>query len=165
MNTQLSTIRIIELALQKLNLDPSLSQSTESENKWLISKGSARLFIEIFEKDQVEYIQVRAPIMTWPNTNEIHFAKLLLKHNKDIIGAVFCWDESENQVLLKIERESLGLDMTEALNMIYRIGNWADKLDDELRSKFPSQAQIGYHFLQNKTSIDTKYKRAPPHNP
>lgn len=131
---------IVENAIAKLGIDPQVARRPKA-GQWTIRKGQVPVWIDVFHSQQEQriYFQVASPIMKMPHNGKAELALELLELNNLLYGVAFC--TSKGNLFIKTIREAEGLDLNEAHAMILRVGNYADKYDDQLRQKYPDWAQ------------------------
>ena len=129
--------QMIEKCIQSLGVDPALCR-TDKPGQWDLRKGSASVWIDVWEQEYEGqpsgYFQAMAPVVDVPPNSREAFYKEILEINHKLYGVgmtVF-----ENWVYIKTLRELEGLNESEAMAMINRIGNYADDYDDMLRTKY-----------------------------
>ena len=120
---------IIAIAIEKLGLDAKKCQA--NDKTWIINRGSASISLELYQSDNRTYFKVEALIATLPNEQSTKFYKELLLHNHNFNG--FSFSLSENEIYLKAARDTVGMDSKEAFVLITKVGNYADKFDDEIK--------------------------------
>ena len=118
---------IVEKAIARLGVNPK--KCLKKKANWQLKKGSIKLNIGFFEQQGQNYFKTEALIASIPNDATIDFYKKLLEHNREFHGLAFYIDEGN--VYLKSVREVAGMDTNEAFAMITKVGNYADKFDDE----------------------------------
>jgi hypothetical protein len=126
---------IIEECIQRLGIDPVQCRG-EKEGQWSLTKGSAKVWLDLWhiEREGRAYLQVMSPFMEVPASNREVFFEDLLKTNDQMFGVAF--SVYDGWSWLKVIREVDGLDSDEAFAMLTRVGNYADKYDDEFLEKY-----------------------------
>ncbi|MEO0900022.1 MAG: YbjN domain-containing protein [Bacteroidota bacterium] len=145
-------IGIVEESIAQLGINPDESRG-QVPGTWLLQKGEAKILIELLSLDgkTVTLIQISAPLVQWPGANEQHVAKELLKKNHQLIDAGFSLHE--DTIFLRISRETAGLDVIEAIQMIGKMGMYAEQLDDWIKELTTQRVPIGFKaFAQNSSS-------------
>ncbi|MCS7028582.1 MAG: YbjN domain-containing protein [Bacteroidia bacterium] len=129
---------VVEQAIAALGIDPKLCRDQE-QGKWNLKKGSAPIWIDLTysEKDKRAYFQVMAPITKVPTTNREKFFEELLEINYILYGVSFT--KYDDRIYIKVIREVEGLDVSEALAAIERIGYYGDFYDDYFQNKYAVQ--------------------------
>ncbi len=122
---------IITTAIEKLGLNAD--KCKQSEITWKIKRGSIAIILELYKSDNRTYFKVEALIATLPNEQSTDFYKELLLHNYKFNG--FGFSLSNNKIYLKTVRDVVGMDINEAFVLITKVGNYADKFDDEINEK------------------------------
>lgn len=127
--------RIIEDCIRELGIDP-VDVRGEFEGQWNLKRGSASVWVDLWEAESSKqiYFQLLAPVVGVPPTNREQFFHELLQINHTLYGVAF--SIKDNYAYIKMIREAEGLDKSEALAMIERIGYYADLYDDKLREKY-----------------------------
>lgn len=105
---------------------------------WRVTKGSAQVAIQILERPDHPHLRVTSAVMRLgPGTDPAVRADLhadLLGRNADLCGVAFA--ARGDQVLLIAERSTLDLDRSEVLELINRVAEHADAVDDALVSSY-----------------------------
>jgi hypothetical protein len=129
--------QMVEKCITTLGVDPSLCR-TDKPGQWDLRKGSASVWIDVWEQEYdgnpSGYFQVMAPVVEVPGNSREAFFKEILEINHKLYGVGMTL--FENWVYIKTLRELEGLNESEAMAMINRIGNYADDYDDMLRTKY-----------------------------
>lgn len=101
---------------------------------WRIAKGSAQVSIQILERKEFPHLRVASAVMRLePGSDPAVRADLhadLLTRNGDLCGLAFA--VRGDQVLLVTERSTLDLDRSEVLELINRVSEHADAVDNAL---------------------------------
>lgn len=118
----------IAAAIEKLGLSAEKCQVTEST--WVITRGSASISLALYDADNRTYFKVEALIAKLPSEQSTDFYKQLLLHNHNFNG--FGFSLSDNEVYMKAVRDTAGMDVNEAFVLITKVGNYADKFDEEV---------------------------------
>ncbi len=136
--------QMIENCITQLGVDAVLCR-TEKPGQWDLRKGSASVWIDVWEQEYdgqpSGYFQAMAPVVDVPTNNKENFYKEILEINHKLYGVGMTL--FENWVYIKTLRELEGLNESEALAMINRIGNYADDYDDMLRTKYHASSVGG----------------------
>jgi hypothetical protein len=119
--------------VSSLGIDPKTCYDAENIS-WSLQKGSAEVTLLLFSLEGKDYIEVSAPVIEAPEENELEFYRQLLEINSGIIGIKFALENG--LVWLLAQRELDGLDESEALTMLERVGNFADEIEDKLKNEF-----------------------------
>lgn len=142
-------VGIIEEAIAQLGMQP---EETRGENPgiWLLQKGEAKISIELLTTDgkSATLIQISAPLVPWPSTNQQKVAVELLKKNHQLIDAGY--SVFQDTIFLRISRETAGLDVIEAIQMIAKMGHYAEELDKWLRELTAERVPIGFKHFATK---------------
>lgn len=120
---------LIDKAIKRLGLNPE--KCYRDNLNWHLKSGSATLNLSIFLLDNHYYFKVEAEIIAVPTQNLTEFYATLLHYNHDFNGFAFLIHDEK--VYLKSVRELQGMDENEAFAIITKVGNYADKFDDELK--------------------------------
>ena len=101
---------------------------------WRIAKGSAQIAIQILERPDHPHLRVISAVMRLASSAEAALrADLhadLLARNAELCGLAFA--ARGDQVLLVAERSTLDLDRSEVLDLITRVADHADAVDNAL---------------------------------
>lgn len=142
--TELESLIIkVENAIRSMGVDPVLCRG-EKVGQYTMVQGSATLWIDAFFSQQSnrEYFQVMSPILSLANVaNKTALYEELLTINDTLYNIAFTL--FNNFVYLKNIREAVGLDESEIVSQIKRIGTYGDQYDDILRQKYDSTYQSG----------------------
>ena len=127
--------QLVENCIKKIGVDPTTCYDKNS-NQWFLKKGSADVAIAVRweEVNKAAYIQILSPVMQIPSSNKESFYKDLLEINLSLYGVAFAMDTK--WAYLGMVREAEGIDENEMMNMLQRVGNYADHLDDKLKAKY-----------------------------
>ncbi len=128
--------KLINKLLASYGLDPEQCRH-RPKTLWSCYCGSALIYIEIFNMNNVDYIEISCPIMLMPSTNLLPFYRRLLEINYHLIGVKFFI--KNDWVYLSENRELKGLDYDELKVISDRIGTNADKYDDLLIQEFKAR--------------------------
>lgn len=137
-------LELIESAISRLHIDPVASRG-QTPYTWLLIKGDAKVYVEVIFDHPINrpLFQVRAPMLDWPNHSSTELlGKTLLACNSELVLAAFCLDNGK--VSLKETRELPGLDESEVLDAITKVGEYADTLDEWLADVIPQRTPIGF---------------------
>lgn len=140
-------IGIVEEAIAQLGIKPEESRA-ENPGVWVLQKGEAKIFIELLTTDgkSANLIQISAPLVPWPSSNQQKVAIALLQKNHQLIDAGYSL--LENTIFLRISRETAGLDVIEAIQMIAKMGHYAEEMDTWLKELTEERVPIGFkHFV------------------
>lgn len=118
---------IVEKAIARLGLNPA--NCLISKANWQLKKGSIKLNISFFEQGGQHYFKTEAMIASIPSDAENNLYKKLLEFNHELSGLAF--HIHDGKIYLKSVREIVGMDTNEAFAMITKVGNYADKFDEE----------------------------------
>ncbi|MBE7451546.1 MAG: YbjN domain-containing protein [Kofleriaceae bacterium] len=108
---------------------------------WRVTKGSAQVSIQILERDDHPHLRVTSAVMCLatdaaPGVRaELHAD--LLARNLDLCGLAFA--ARGDQVVLVAERSTLDLDRSEVLELIKRVSDHADAVDNALVATYGGQ--------------------------
>ena len=133
-------ISVYEKMITKLiashGLDPEKCRH-RPKTLWSAYRGSALIYTEIFDMNNVYYIEISCPIMKIPSKNILPFYRKLLEINYQLIGVKFF--VKGDLLYLSENRQLKGLDYEELRAMEDRVSYHADKLDDVLIEEFKTQ--------------------------
>ncbi len=127
---------IIEACIRNLGIDP-ITCRTEKGGQWDLKKGSASVWLDVFPSSQnadYGYFQALAPICKIPEVNVAAFYREALETNHNLYGVGFTI--YNDKLYIKVIREVEGLNFSEAMAMINRIGTYADDYDDYFQKKY-----------------------------
>lgn len=134
---------MIEQYVESIGL--SHEETYEAErNFWRWKHGSA--LIEVFvqsvqvgENKTREYLRIFSYLADVPELSsheKARFLTNLLEMNDRNLGVKLTLMKDSNKVYATYERDILGMDFRELSTCIADLAWWADKLDDELKSRF-----------------------------
>jgi hypothetical protein len=122
--------------LAGFGLDPEQCRH-RPKTLWSAYRGSALIYTEIFNMNNIDYIEISCPVMKIPSKNLLPFYRKLLELNFQLIGVKFF--VKQDLLYLAVNRELKGLDPDELKVMVNRVSNNADKFDDLLITEFKTQ--------------------------
>jgi hypothetical protein len=127
--------QMVESCIKKLGVDP-LACRGQNPGQWDLKRGSASVWIDVFkrENDYYGYFQCMAPVAAVPTNNVKEFYEEVLEKNYGLYGAAM--NKFKDWVYMKTIRELDGIDEDEMMNMLSRVGTYADDLDDYFRNKY-----------------------------
>lgn len=123
--------------LASLGLDPEKCRH-RPRRLWSAYRGSALIYTEIFQIDNVNYLEVSCPIVTMPSKNLLPFYRRLLELNWKYMGVKFYI--RDDSVYIGDNRELRGIDAGELKEMTNRVSYYADVLDEELIAEFKDRS-------------------------
>ena len=129
-------IALVESAIKQMNIDPVACRG-KIPGQYTMVQGSIQIWIDIFfsEKENACYFQVMSPILSLNGvTNSAALYEELLKINDGFYNVAFTI--YDNTVWLKNIREVKGLDESEIIAQIRRVGTYGDQYDDILKQKY-----------------------------
>lgn len=106
---------------------------------WSAYRGSALIYIELFQIENVYYIEVSCPIMTLPSRNLLPFYRKLLEINFQLMGIKFL--VRDHWVYIAENRQLKGLDFEELKALEERVSHHADRLDELLIEEFKGRTE------------------------
>ena len=128
-----------ELCIQDLGIDIDKTRG-DKPGQWDLYRGSAHVLIDIFTLDNGwSYFQCLAPIIKTPEANQINFYEEILEKNHSLFGVAMT--KHKEWIYIKVIREIDGIDKSEMMAMIKRIGVYADELDDFYKNKYGNDGQ------------------------
>jgi hypothetical protein len=127
--------QMVEQVFSDLGVDPATCRG-EQPGQWNLKKGSASVWVDIFkiEGKDYGYFQCMAPICKIPTTNKEAFFHEALETNHKLYGVGFT--VYKDGLYIKMIREVEGLEASEILAGLNRIGNYADEYDDYFNNKY-----------------------------
>lgn len=127
---------LIEQILTDFGIDPSKNAEVAQDQRlsWFLQRGSASIFVEVFEEDDDSYFMIDCPLLMMPSSGLEEFFRRLLEINDRLVEASFVVRGQE--IHLVGIRPLRGLDAIEAKDMMDRISSWADSLDNQLSEEF-----------------------------
>lgn len=128
-------IAMVERFLKECGVNLS-NAKLEDSLTWVISKGSASIFISISKNEFLEEttLEITSPILRLPSQNILPFYRRCLEINGCLVGCAIC--ACDDRILVTSERTLRGLDYQEVEEMILAVANAADLIDDELSEEF-----------------------------
>ncbi len=132
-----SCLKMIESVIRDLGVDPDTNRlkSPNGHPAWGLMRGSAAVYIFLIHGTMSNFVQVVSPVVKVPQekTQEL-FARILQLNATELVGAAF--GVRGKNVVITADRSTGGLDADEIVEMIRRVGTYADKYDDELAAAF-----------------------------
>lgn len=125
---------MVESCIQDLGIAPDKTRG-DKPGQWDLYRGSARVMIDVFTLDNGwSYFQCIAPIVKIPAGKKIEFYEEILEKNHSLYGVAMT--KYKEWIYIKVIREIEGLDKSEMMAMLKRIGVYADELDDLYKNKY-----------------------------
>ena len=138
---------VVEAAITDLGVAAIECRDSAEPGAWALMRANQEVWIDcwyIEEEDRV-YFQVLAPVFEIPANMPAPFYREVLEINYNLFGVAF--GIYKDMLALKVIREAEGMDKTEALNMITRVGNYAAEFGGEIAQKYlgfdPNEAPQG----------------------
>ena len=131
-----STITMVEDVLIALGhfVNECRAEDAGALRAWRVRKGSAQVAIRLLDRPDHPHLRVASAVLrTPPAMDPLRRAALhaeLLARNLELCGMAFAVDGE--QVVLVTERSTLDLDRSEVLDLINRVQDHADQVDDAL---------------------------------
>lgn len=131
---------VVEDGIAELGVNPADCRG-DNPGQWNLKKGETTVWVDLWyiEKEDRPYYQVMSPIFAVPvdeaKKNAL-FAQLL-EINDTLFGVAFT--VFQDNIYIKVIREADGMDKTESLSLLLRVGNYADLHRQELSEKFNIQ--------------------------
>lgn len=134
--------KVVEEAIAKIGLDPVAQRAVDpttqepKQGQWNLQKADQAIWIDVWypEREGRGYFQVIAPLLVVPNDISPLFYRDVLEANNELFGVAFAM--TRNQLILKVIRETEGMDTNEAYNMIMRIGSYATTYKPQFVEKY-----------------------------
>jgi hypothetical protein len=128
---------VVEEGIADLGVNPADCRG-ENPGQWNLKKGDTTVWVDLFyvEKEERPYYQVMSPIFNIPADEAMKnqlFAELL-EINDFLYGVAFT--TYKDGIFIKVIREADGMDKSESLAMLLRVGNYADQYRQELSAKY-----------------------------
>lgn len=125
----------VDNCIKQLGVDPEKCRG-EKPGQWNLVRGSASVWIDVFfsERNNASYFQCMAPICQIPDSNIEAFYQEVLETNHTLYGVGFT--KFKNWLYIKTIRETEGLEESEILASMRRIGTYADDYDDHFKNKY-----------------------------
>ena len=132
-------IEMVNAVLTQMGIEPAEAMiSSDSGPAWALTRGSAEVFVFLSPGDSGDnFIQVTAPVLRPPSDGAVLqklYTKLLELNANDLTGAAFGLRDGD--VVVTTDRSTTGLDQVEVEEMIRRVGEYADRYDDELAKEY-----------------------------
>lgn len=112
----------------------------EQGQGWWLDEGSARIYVLTEEDHRGLFVRVTSSIARCPAGVKEPLFQYLLEINRDLNACGLAL--LEDLVLVTASRSVKGLDQEELNDMIWNVSYVADKLDDELVSRFGASACV-----------------------
>lgn len=117
-------------------LEKARAQFPECERAWRISKGSATVEIALLKREDDNWLQVSASVMTpGPRTDTAALWRKLLSLNYER-ASVACFALRGDTVVIIGQRSTRDLDRGEVITLISTVSDDADDYDDRLVKEF-----------------------------
>ena len=137
-----ATREMVEKVIGELGLTPgdNTLQTDDGSLGWGLMRGSAQVYIFIRpspEEEEFGSIQVVSPLIRLPEVAEAQlalFRHLLQLNTQELTGAAF--GIKDDTVVIITDRSTQDLDRSEVMDMILRVGYFADAYDDALVTQF-----------------------------
>jgi len=125
----------VERVIKSLGIDPASCRG-DKEGQWNLKKGSANVWIDVFysENNKNTYFQCMSPVSAIPQNNKIQFYEEVLEIAHKLYGVGMT--KYRDGIYVKAIREVNGLDDSEIVSTLNRIGNYADDYDDYFNNKY-----------------------------
>ncbi|MBD3639250.1 MAG: YbjN domain-containing protein [Crocinitomicaceae bacterium] len=132
---------MVESCIRQLGVDPATCRG-DRPGAWSLVRGSAKVYIDCWhiESQGRPYFQVMSPVMKVPEQNKETFFYDLLSFNDKLFSCAF--SIYNEWAWIKMIRECDGLDASETLAIIQRVGAYADQYDDLLKQHYESTADV-----------------------
>ena len=135
-------VQMVETFLRSVGLNPKESAvANSSAPGWLVTRGSANIFIFIGAQDDETTLEIVCPILHIPSKNILPFYRRCLEINRYLLGCALCVDQ--DRVMLVSGRFAQGLDYKEVEAMIDYAAAAADRLDNMLAEEFGAKLVTG----------------------
>lgn len=127
--------QIIRKILLDIKLNPDqVRMNTNEGYGWSFRRGSAVIEVYLSEQNSVGYLQVLSPIMHIPSVGTLPLYRRLLELNLQLTSAAL--GIYNDVVYVFYERPLIGLDASEANDIIDKVASYADDLDNQLVEEF-----------------------------
>lgn len=128
--------KVIEKAIESLGVEPDKCRDENDPGAWAVMRGKQEIWVDCWhiEEEDRAYFQVLAPILEVPADISPIFYREVLEINYNLFGVAF--GIFKNMLALKVIREAEGLDDSEALNTITRVGTYAADYGTALMDKY-----------------------------
>ncbi len=125
----------VEQGIAKIGLDPTNFRGAQA-GEWTLQRGDYSIWIDLWNdaNEQVDYLQVVAPVMQIPEEAEMVLFKELLQINLQLCGVAFCV-HGEN-VVLKATRVAEGLDVEEVYAIIMLVSKYVSNFAPLLLKRY-----------------------------
>jgi hypothetical protein len=130
-----SYYQLVENAIKSLGVDPEMCRG-DNPGQWNLASGSANVWIDVFQREGENegYFQCMGPVCEVPQNNREAFFQEVLEINHGLYGAAMT--KYEGNIFMKSIRELTGLDESEIISTMNRIGSYGDQYDDYLKDKY-----------------------------
>ena len=132
--TKEDCITMVENFLTNIGLNPAEQRLKGDTTGWIAVRGSAIVYIMVFEYEHFSSIRIYSPILYLPEENILPFYRKCLEINFSLVNCAIC--VYEDKVALVVERPIGGLDPEELEGMINYLSSVADDLDNKLADEF-----------------------------
>ncbi|MEM6284572.1 MAG: YbjN domain-containing protein [Chloroflexota bacterium] len=125
----------IDAILAQIGLNPQdVRMNTDEGYGWSFRRGSAVIEVYLSQQEGVGFLQVLSPIMHIPTVNVLPLYRRLLELNLQLTSAAM--GIYGDVVYVFYERPLVGLDASEANDIIGKVAGYADDLDNQLVEEF-----------------------------
>ena len=128
--------QMVEAVLVQMGIDLAQSRVPGEVLSWSLSCGSAHLLVSLHRDGQSDenFIHVIAPVLRPRAEDPALWRRLLELNSTTLKGGAFALRDGD--VVVTAERSTLGLDRVEIEEMLRRVGEYADRFDDQLVAEF-----------------------------
>ncbi len=125
----------VEDCVTELGIDPKLCRGKHT-GQWNLRKNSIEVRVDVFkkEKDKFGYFQCIAAVSKIPETRTLEFYEDVLEKSHQLFGVGLT--KYKEWIYIKIIRELEGIEKTEIMNSMQRIGNYAVTLSNDFKDKY-----------------------------
>lgn len=130
---------LVEKILEELGVDPAAARQPSDDPRvrfsWSLRLGSAAIFLDLLEEEGEGMLRLDSPIlMLPPKDRREEFYAWLLQLNYNLAESALCLKDDEVHIVCTRPLEDL--DPGEVRDLVTRLSNYADDLDNALNVEF-----------------------------
>lgn len=133
-----SSVKMVEAVIATLGVQPDTHRinSPDGHPAWGFRRGSAAVYVFVRRGKDANDLQVVSPVVKLPPADTLlaFYRRLLELNANSLFGVGF--GVRGDDVVVSASRSTTDLDVSEVAEMIRRVGEYADRFDDELAAAF-----------------------------
>jgi len=128
-------VRDVERVLREMGVDVAQARVPADEGVgWVVRRGSAIVFVHLFEEDGRGYLKLLAPIVELPEGDVTALLRRCLELNLAMVSASLTL--RDDQLCVVSERSTTDLSHEEIEELVKRLTFYADELDNRLVAEY-----------------------------